>query len=260
MRIGLFGDVHGNFQALEGAWKALSAAGADLFVCTGDVVQYGPEPAECVAFLREHGCDCVQGNCDRAVARGRKSTGDEYENRYWASLAAEALEWTAAEIRGMDRSWLRDLPEEVRFEAGRRIVMVTHGLPGNVSGSLPSRPFAEVCDRILASSRAGVVVVGHTHEPALFQRPAGWISNPGSLGGGTLPSAGTAGLLDMPERGPVCFSMLRVPFDAAAYARKSRDAGLPELFARCLELGRDPRGRWHTDDIYLRQRWAEGKV
>jgi putative phosphoesterase len=259
MKIGVFGDIHGNLQALEGAWRALLAAEADLVVCTGDVVQFGPEPEACIGFLREHSCDCVQGNCDRAVARGRKTTGDEFENVHWRNLAREALLWTSAMVTPSGSAWLRGLPEEARFEVGRTGVVVTHGLPGNVAGSLPATADSEVYDLMLERSGAGILVLGHTHEPVLIRRPRGWILNPGSLGGGSLPSAGTAALLDIPEKGPVSVSMMRVPFDSRAYSAKAAAAGLPDVFRRCIELGRDPRGKWHTSDTISRQRWAEGE-
>jgi putative phosphoesterase len=258
MRIGLFGDIHGNMLGLEAAWRSLSAAGAELSVCTGDIVQFGPEPEACVSFLREHAIDCVQGNCDRAVARDRRTTGDEFENVHWRNLAREALEWTRGSLTRAGRSWLRSLPEESRFEIGRRTVAVTHGLPGNVAGSLSSSADPEVLDVLLERCGAGILVLGHTHEPFLIRRPGGWIINPGSIGGGSLPSAGTAALLEIPEKGPVSVSMLRVPFDAGLYSRAAAAAGLPDVFRRCIELGRDPRGKWHTTNTLLRQKWAEG--
>jgi putative phosphoesterase len=260
MKIGLFGDIHGNLQGLQAAWRLLAGAGTDLSICTGDVVQYGPDPEACVSFLREHSVDCVQGNCDRAVARGRRTTGDEFENVHWSRLAREALEWTRSALSEPARLWLRNLPEERRFSVERQSVVVTHGLPGNVSGGLQSSADGEVYDVILERSGAAVLVLGHTHEPMLLRRPRGWIVNPGSIGGGSLPSAGTAAILEIPERGPVSVSMLRVPFDIGAYSAASSAAGLPDVFRRCVELGRDPRGAWHATDIFVRQRWAEGAV
>lgn len=52
MIITVFGDVHGNFIALEELLK-LEQSKTDLFICHGDVVNYGPWCNECVALLSE---------------------------------------------------------------------------------------------------------------------------------------------------------------------------------------------------------------
>lgn len=257
MRIGLFADVHGNLPCLEAVWKALSSAGADIFAFAGDAVQYGPFPAECIEFLRDHSVECVQGNCDRAVARGRNDPGDEFVNLHWRKMAVEALAWTRTALSAGHLAWLRALPEEIRYEAGTQRVLITHGLPGNISGSLPGDAAGEVFDMILARSSCSLLMVGHTHENAFHERRGGWIVNPGSVGGGTLPAAGTASIVEIPDRGGPLFSSIRAPFDPSAHKAACRAAGLPDIYGRCAELGRDPRGLKHAFDTGWRQRWTE---
>lgn len=50
MIITVFGDVHGNLVALE-KMLALETLKTDLFICHGDVVNYGPWSNECVELL-----------------------------------------------------------------------------------------------------------------------------------------------------------------------------------------------------------------
>lgn len=50
MIITVFGDVHGNLVSLE-KMLALEKSKTDLFVCHGDVVNYGPWSNECVELL-----------------------------------------------------------------------------------------------------------------------------------------------------------------------------------------------------------------
>lgn len=54
MIITVFGDVHGNLIALEELFKNEKSK-TDLFVCHGDVVNYGPWSNECVNYLDEIG-------------------------------------------------------------------------------------------------------------------------------------------------------------------------------------------------------------
>lgn len=52
MIITVFGDVHGNLIALEQLFK-IEQSKTDLFVCHGDVVNYGPWSNECVNYLND---------------------------------------------------------------------------------------------------------------------------------------------------------------------------------------------------------------
>jgi predicted phosphodiesterase len=46
----IFGDVHGNLVALEKLFK-IENHQTDIFICHGDVVNYGPWTNQCIAFL-----------------------------------------------------------------------------------------------------------------------------------------------------------------------------------------------------------------
>jgi len=52
MIITVFGDVHGNLIALEQLFK-IEKSRTDLFICHGDVVNYGPWTNECVNYLND---------------------------------------------------------------------------------------------------------------------------------------------------------------------------------------------------------------
>lgn len=257
MRLGVLSDIHGNLPALEACWRTLCGLEVDLTVCLGDLVQYGPYPAEVVDFVRGHGIECIQGNCDRAVSKGRKSTGDVFESTYWEALAAEALAWTAAALDREALGFLKRLPMERRLDLDRVSVLCVHGLPGDITGELPRTSSGVVADRLLLSGACRVLLTGHTHEMRLIPRPGGLLAGPGSVGGGTLPGEASMAVLDIDGTGLPSISWMRVGYDFAAYERRFRAAGLPGTFLKCIRLGRDPRGRWLVDDIGRRHQWAE---
>jgi hypothetical protein len=62
VKILIISDVHGNADALN----ALNESYDELWVL-GDLVTYGPEPAEVVQHLRQHASLIVRGNHDHAV-------------------------------------------------------------------------------------------------------------------------------------------------------------------------------------------------
>lgn len=258
MRIGIISDIHGNLPGLEACLRTLDDEGVDQIVCLGDLVQFGPYPTEVIDLLQRSNIDTVQGNCDRAVAKGRDDTGDSFENVHWDNLASELLQWTKDQITPEQKRYLKKLPSELRFNVGSRRILCVHGLPGNISGSIQRNVSSEVYDYMLSRNSCDILILGHTHEMLLQPRGNRMIINPGSIGGGTLPEEATLAVLDINEENTaasVCWH--RVPFDTVSFEKKYRHEGLPETFLKCVLLGRDPRGKWHNDDFIRRQKWAE---
>ncbi len=258
MRIGIISDIHGNLPGLEACLRTLDDEGVDQIVCLGDLVQFGPYPAEVIDLLQRDNIDTVQGNCDRAVAKGRDDTGDSFENVHWDNLAFEMLQWTKDQITPEQKRYLKKLPSELRFNIGSRRILCVHGLPGNINGSIQLNVASEVYDYMFSRNSCDILILGHTHEMLLQPRGNRLIINPGSIGGGTLPEEATVAVLNINEENTtasVCWH--RVPFDTVSFEKKYRHEGLPETFLKCVLLGRDPRGKWHNSDYIRRQKWAE---
>jgi predicted phosphodiesterase len=70
MRILILADIHGNWPALQAVLD--SEAHIDHVLCLGDLVNYGPQPAECVRWAMQltPPSRVVQGNHDRAFGLG----------------------------------------------------------------------------------------------------------------------------------------------------------------------------------------------
>jgi len=114
-----------------------------------------------------------------------------------------------------------------------------------------------VYDMLLRRNGCRLLASGQSARMELVRRPEGLLVSPGSVGGGTLPAASTAMMVDVHDHGEVAVSWHRVAFDMDVYRREYMRAGLPKVFLRCVELGRDQRGPWHTRDTRRRQQWAE---
>jgi predicted phosphodiesterase len=65
MRICIISDLHANIEALS----ALPADYDELWVL-GDLVNYGPDPAETIEFVRSNASTVLRGNHDNAVGFG----------------------------------------------------------------------------------------------------------------------------------------------------------------------------------------------
>jgi predicted phosphodiesterase len=68
MKLLIVSDIHGNWAALQSVLNA--EADSDKILCLGDLVDYGPEPAACVAWAMEQNNNSIfiQGNHDWGVA------------------------------------------------------------------------------------------------------------------------------------------------------------------------------------------------
>ena len=257
MKIGILADVHGNLPGLKACLDLLESEEADQIVCLGDLVQYGPFPSEVVDIFMERGIDVIQGNCDRAAARGRSSTGDSFQNIHWQNQAEELFTWTRNNLSSSQKRYLKNLPQELRFQAGTVRILFVHGVPGDIRGSVRQNSSMDVYNFLLQRNGCDILVTGHTHRMFLQPLHRGMILNPGSVGGGTLPGESTLAILNINDDTTVTsVAWFRVPYDTESYSKKYLGAHLPETFLKCILLGRDPRGEWLTDDITRRQQWA----
>ena len=116
MKYAVISDVHANLAALQAVLADAKARGAEKVVCLGDVVGYGPLPAEAVALVRKECFVVLAGNHDDAVSgRGDAST--------FIDLAKEAVARHRAALSEEDVEWLKSLPchthEPAIFLTGR---------------------------------------------------------------------------------------------------------------------------------------------
>ncbi|MCK4908458.1 MAG: metallophosphoesterase, partial [Planctomycetes bacterium] len=68
MRYFIFGDIHGNLEALDAVLAKASTEKPDKYICLGDIVGYGADPEPCLAKIRELNPLLVAGNHDFAAA------------------------------------------------------------------------------------------------------------------------------------------------------------------------------------------------
>jgi len=173
VRVLVVSDIHGNWPALE----AVAAVPHDSVVCLGDIVGYGPQPGECLRWLRANGAEIVQGNHDRALA-------DDVPPR-----CRPDFEWLASAAAGIGRrqlddeekTFLRALPRTRRVVLDGRRALVVHATPVDpLYDYLPPDP--DAWRAAVAGIDADILLVGHTHLPFHFQLGGLHVVNPGSVG------------------------------------------------------------------------------
>jgi putative phosphoesterase len=186
MRVLLLADVHANWPALLAVQRAEPKPDAVLFA--GDAVGYGPQPAECARWLVANTQAAVLGNHDAALAEAvllpEAPVRLEGAPPELTEAAVASLEYSRRWFTPVDAARLLAWPKAARFSLGGASFYLCHGTPHNpLAGSLhaATAPEAEL-QALFEPVDADVIVLGHTHLPALRQLGRTVIVNPGSLG------------------------------------------------------------------------------
>ena len=164
MKYAIISDIHANPAALERVLADATRYGVDQVVCAGDIVGYGPYPAETIRIVRERNIPTVMGNHDAAVAGWRDTD----------NMIGSAKEGTARHRRELgegDISWLRSLPYV--YEAAD--FAVAHANFRTPEFMLYIGDRLEARDSIFCRDES-ILFVGHTHVEALYR--VGFVSDP----------------------------------------------------------------------------------
>jgi diadenosine tetraphosphatase ApaH/serine/threonine PP2A family protein phosphatase len=245
MSIALLTDIHSNREALEACLAHAQDHGATRYIFLGDYVNYGADPVWVVDTMMAHaarGAIVLRGNHDEATAGGAVQMNED---------AQACVLWTRAQLRPEQIDFLRALP--LSAEEGNCLFVHANGWNPQgfeyIHGPMQAA-------RNLQAVRARITFCGHMHDPMLYhmgltQRVEAfspvpetaiplsaarrWLAIPGSVG---QPRDGNpaASYASYDEFNSL-LTFWRVPYDHDTAAAKVHAAGLPERYARQLQLG-----------------------
>jgi len=246
MRYLVLSDIHSNLEALEASVQRAERAGYDRVLCCGDVVGYGPDPAEVMDRLEGLQAACVRGNHDR-VSCGL----DEPTN--FNTHARQAVYWTRSQLPAAYRERLAALP------LGPMPIETAQLVHGSIADEDEYLVTDDDAAANLQIADPHVTFYGHTHEAIVFALLEDTLSisvpRYGSDGSASIPISGikllvNPGSVGQPRDGDWRASFLiwdsatgrlefyRVPYALEVTQAKMRKAGLPEFLAYRLGLGR----------------------
>lgn len=245
MRLGIFGDVHSNFEALTAAYKTLKDYGCEKIISTGDVVGYGGSPKECIDFFRKHKIISVRGNHDHYTAL----TG---ENLNIQAYAKEVILWMRKTLDDKYISWLDSLPYAYEF---KKIQFVHSSLEVSNGKTWPYILNTQTALFHFFLQNSKFCFYGHTHIPLLFTLANGQITiemltsrkfspeenikyliNPGAVGQPRdLDSRASVVVFDTKSYE---INLHRVKYNIKKAQNRIISEGLPPLLAERLSLGK----------------------
>ncbi len=221
MKLLVLSDIHGNWPALD---AILQAEGSfDGVVFAGDVVDYGPCPVDCLAWLVEHVNFIVRGNHDNALAFGQdcRCMGSFRE----FSLATRA--WHSTLLGEDDLDYLRSLPNVAAFDWAGKKFRMAHATPyGDLFEYLPM----EQWEQRIQGLDSHFVILGHTHIQGMRTFGIHTVVNPGSVG------------LARDHKGEACYAVFdgrrmllkHIPYDVHRTSDLLRRAPLPKAVVNGL--------------------------
>jgi len=180
MKILIISDIHGNWLALQAVLAA--EPDADQILCLGDLVNYGPQPTECVAWAMKTLTPdwLVQGNHDRAVALDE----DPRASVPYKALATATQELSKRVLAPEMKQFLAALQPLQRFKLDEAICVACHAVPSEpLYGYFPQNSPVTLWESELNGiNYPDFLFGGHTHVPTKTQFRRTLIVNPGSVG------------------------------------------------------------------------------
>jgi len=237
MKIALFGDIHGNIEALKTVYHEAQSMRADKTYHLGDVGGYAPFVNEVVDFLIERGIAGVQGNYDYNVANDSEHCGCKYENPMQAAMAQQSFEWTKEHASLKSKEFMKNLPQEISFDALGKRVKLFHATPhkNNIYWyeDRSDKFFREMAEK----AEADILVYGHTHKPYSKTIENIVFINAGSVG---KPKDGDPRacltVLEITQE-TTRTNFIRVRYDVEKVAQAIMASGLSAPFAETLRKG-----------------------
>src|SRR2546422_1761658 len=247
MRYLVLTDIHANLEALGACLADATGRGYDRALVLGDLVGYGADPNAVIAYIQAlKPVAIVRGNHDKVACGLEQAEG-------FNSVAKSAARWTLEMLTPAYRDWLCELPHGPILVDD--VVEICHGSPFDEDAYI----FDELdAVRALKVSGRPLCLFGHTHYPVTFQLsaealdsfgPSGaaeshvrmqpgvkYLINPGSVGQPRDgdPRAAYA-IVDVDRR---CVELLRSKYPVEETQAKVIAAGLPEVLAQRLAVGR----------------------
>jgi diadenosine tetraphosphatase ApaH/serine/threonine PP2A family protein phosphatase len=247
MRYLVLTDIHANLEALDACLAFTRARGFDRTLVLGDLVGYGPDPNLTIERITSlDPVAIVRGNHDKVACGIDQADG-------FNAVARMAARWTLDTLTREHRDWLAALP--VGPILVDDLIEICHGSPFDEDAYI----FDELdAVRALKTAERPLCLFGHTHYPVTFElsgnsfdsagpatsgdvilklKPdARYLVNPGSVG---QPRDGDAraacAIVDVGRRH---MELFRVPYPVADTQAKIAAAGLPEVLAQRLGVGR----------------------
>ncbi|MBE7462162.1 MAG: metallophosphoesterase family protein [Planctomycetes bacterium] len=239
--IAIVSDVHANLEALQAVYHDIVQRGIKRIFFLGDIVGYGPNPAEVLDFI-QHFEFCLLGNHDQAALRGPLKTFNKVAQSatWWThdqlnpeNVSAKFLRKGLYEQKKKHWEFLQNL-KPVRNVGD---TMFVHDYPAEPGSWKYVRKAEDALRGFGAHPQMRLFFFGHSHIPGVWTRESFSKPEPGQVYRFDQPLMVNVGSVGQPRDKdpracyvilePDCLRFYRVPYDVAKTQAKIR--ATPEL-------------------------------
>jgi diadenosine tetraphosphatase ApaH/serine/threonine PP2A family protein phosphatase len=171
MKIAVISDIHGNLEALNRVLEYIDKLeGEKRVVCLGDIVGYGPNPAECFKIVESLTDKICLGNHEYAIL-------DEDFDYQMVKYARKAIRWT----RGILGEEIREAISRLPIQIEEDNVLYVHASPDDPM-QWKYITNANIAYSGLNEMKHSLCFVGHSHIPGVYAyNELQWGSNKATL-------------------------------------------------------------------------------
>lgn len=164
MKIAVFSDIHGNFDALNSVTEQIDKEHVDKTFFVGDIFQRGNKEIECLEYLMNSEIICVKGNCELYLDNGVHIDSDvEYLRDYYDNMREKLTE--------KQRNFIHTLPLYYEIAVNEHRIMLSHFLFKDKEAAYPYYQLSDMNTDVFSNAvktdeiqKYDLVVVGHTHK------------------------------------------------------------------------------------------------
>ncbi len=163
-----FGGVYSNLQALEALkiWADQNGFTPDKIFCTGDIVGYCAQPAECIEFIKEWGIYSIAGNVELQIRNGEDDCGCDFKDGGRCDLFSRNwYTYIQNNITQNSIDWLHTLPHHIQFHWQGKKIIIVHGSWFQTSDFIFRSTDWERKEENFSATGAEIIIAGHCGLP-----------------------------------------------------------------------------------------------
>jgi putative phosphoesterase len=231
--IALISDIHANKPALEAILKHIKKTKKSYIWNAGDSIGYGPFPNETIALLKQKKIKSILGNYDKMVL-SIKNSADILPQHPQKMFAAY---WTFQSLSSKSKEYLRKLPEQIKHNIYHWQILLVHGSPASNKEYLDDKTPAKRLAHFAETTKADIIISGHSHRSSYRIIKNTHFINPGSAGrpddGNPAASYATLYL----SKNKIKVKHFRVPYKVSKVISTFRLKELPVTFETMFKEG-----------------------
>ena len=171
MAIAIFGDIHGNLEALEAVLKDIRRKRRKIkqVYFLGDAITFGPNSSECLKILEKYKVNCVVGNHEQRVVRYDKSVS----TMTYAGI--KHMEYVFHSLDNDDLRFIKTMPTEIKINYKGFNILFTHyshDKDGVVRDDYDEFKESKL-EKLFGSKNCDIVFFGHIHQRKIIINEAG---------------------------------------------------------------------------------------